>query len=102
MIIITIIIIGISFKTQVLYVVVFCTRYLDLFTNFVSIYNTVMKIFFISSAIYIVYLMKVKYQATWQPSLDTFKIEYLVVPSAVLALIFNHRFTVMEVSLTTR
>lgn len=88
---------GISFKTQVLYVVVFCTRYLDLFTNFVSIYNTVMKIFFISSAIYIVYLMKVKYQATWQPSLDTFKIEYLVVPSAVLALIFNHRFTVMEV-----
>jgi len=88
---------GISFKTQVLYVVVFCTRYLDLFTNFVSIYNTVMKIFFISSAIYIVYLMKVKYQATWQPSLDTFKIEYLVVPSAVLALIFNHKFTIMEV-----
>jgi len=88
---------GISFKTQVLYVVVFCTRYLDIFTNFVSLYNTIMKIFFISSAIYIVYLMKVKYQATWQPSLDTFKVEYLVIPSAVLALIINHKFTIMEV-----
>ncbi|ORX88009.1 ER lumen protein retaining receptor [Anaeromyces robustus] len=88
---------GISFKTQLLYVVVFCTRYLDIFTNFVSLYNTIMKIFFISTAIYIVYLMKFKYQATWQPSLDTFKIEFLVIPAAILALIFNHKFTFMEI-----
>ncbi|ORX45137.1 ER lumen protein retaining receptor [Piromyces finnis] len=88
---------GISFKTQVLYVVVFLTRYLDLFTNFVSVYNTIMKIFFISSSIYIVYLMKFKLQATWQASLDTFKIEYLVIPSAILALIINHKFTIMEI-----
>ncbi|OUM70231.1 hypothetical protein PIROE2DRAFT_65753 [Piromyces sp. E2] len=88
---------GISFKTQILYVVVFCTRYLDLFTRFVSIYNTVMKIFFISSSIYIVYLMKFKLQATWQPSLDIFKVEFLVIPSAILALIINHKFTITEV-----
>eukprot|EP00833_Pecoramyces_ruminatium_P012965 jgi/Orpsp1_1/1186997/evm.model.d7180000054732.1 len=88
---------GISFKSQVLYVVVFATRYLDIFTNFVSIYNTIMKIFFLSTSIYIVYLMKFKLQATWQPSLDTFRVEFLIVPSAVLALIINHRFTIMEV-----
>ncbi|KAL6590141.1 ER lumen protein retaining receptor [Neocallimastix californiae] len=88
---------GISFKSQVLYVVVFCTRYLDIFTNYVSIYNTVMKIFFLCSSIFIVYLMKFKLQATWQPSLDTFKVEFLIIPSAILALIFNHKFTILEI-----
>ena len=32
---------GISLKTQELYVMVFCARYLDLFWNFLSIYNWV-------------------------------------------------------------
>lgn len=55
--------IGISFKTQALYVVVFFARYLDLFTgDFVSIYNTIMKLFFIGSSCYILYLMKVQYK----------------------------------------
>ncbi|KAL2775599.1 ER lumen protein-retaining receptor 3 isoform b, partial [Daubentonia madagascariensis] len=35
---------GISGKSQILFALVFTTRYLDLFTNFISIYNTVMKI----------------------------------------------------------
>ncbi|MBW00727.1 ER lumen protein-retaining receptor 3, partial [Eschrichtius robustus] len=34
---------GISGKSQILFALVFTTRYLDLFTNFISIYNTVMK-----------------------------------------------------------
>ena len=36
---------GISLKTQILYFIVFVTRYLDIFTNFWSIYNTIMKVF---------------------------------------------------------
>ena len=56
-----------------------------------------MKIFFIATSFYIVYLMKFKFKATWEPSLDTFKIEYLIVPCAVLALIFNYEFSFMEV-----
>ena len=55
--------IGISFKTQALYVGVFLTRYLDLFFHYVSIYNSVMKLFFIGSSCYILYLMKVKYRS---------------------------------------
>ena len=56
--------IGLSLKTQILYVVVFVTRYLDLFTgDFVSIYNTVMKLFYIGSSCYIIYLMRVKYRS---------------------------------------
>ncbi|KAI8803409.1 ER lumen protein retaining receptor [Cladochytrium replicatum] len=89
---------GISFKTQALYAVVFCTRYLDLFTNFYSIYNSVMKLFFIGSAIYILYLMKIRFKATWDPNLDTLRVEFLLVPSAVLALFFNYGFKFMEIT----
>ena len=48
---------GISRKTQVLYLIVFLCRYLDLFTSFHSLYNTGMKILFISFTGIIVYLM---------------------------------------------
>ena len=54
---------GISFKTQALYVGVFLTRYLDLFYHFVSVYNSVMKLFFIGSSCYILYLMKIRYRS---------------------------------------
>lgn len=38
-------------------------RYLDLFTGaYVSLYNTLMKLFFIGSSAYIVFLMKVKFR----------------------------------------
>ena len=40
----------------------FIARYLDLFWDWVSLYNFVMKIFFIASSSYILYLMKVKYR----------------------------------------
>ena len=54
---------GISFKTQALYVAVFCTRYLDLLTfEFVSVYNVVMKLFFIASSVYILYLMRIRFR----------------------------------------
>lgn len=89
---------GISFKSQLLYTIVFLTRYLDLFTKFISVYNTVMKIFFIGSSVYILYLMKFKYKATYDANLDTFRIEYLLGASAVMGLAFPHKYTVMEVT----
>ncbi|KAH8918297.1 ER lumen protein retaining receptor 2 [Atractiella rhizophila] len=88
---------GISFKTQVLYVMVFLTRYLDLFTSYVSLYNTVMKLFFISSSAYICYLMREKYRPTQDPGIDTFKLEYLLGPCAILACFVNYEFTALEI-----
>jgi ER lumen protein retaining receptor len=41
---------------------VFLTRYIDLFYSYVSLYNTVMKIFFIASSCYILFLMKTKFR----------------------------------------
>ena len=54
---------GISLKTQVLYLVVFLTRYVDLVTGpHVSLYNSVMKLFFIGSTGYTLYLMRVRFR----------------------------------------
>lgn len=54
---------GISFKTQALYVAVFVTRYPDLFSRFISFYNSIMKLFFIVSSCYILYLMRYRFRS---------------------------------------
>ena len=50
---------GVSLLTQMLYFLVFSTRYLDLFwvAPWFSYWNTVLKIFYISSSVYVVYIM---------------------------------------------
>ena len=88
---------GISGKSQILFLIVFVTRYLDLVTNFVSLYNTSMKIFLISSAAATVYLMYFKFKATYDGNHDTFRIEFLLGPAALLAIVLNHEFSVMEI-----
>ncbi|POY71437.1 hypothetical protein BMF94_5750 [Rhodotorula taiwanensis] len=101
---------GISFKSQLVYLIVFltrqltrfthagCHRYLDLLTGpWISLYNIVMKIFFISSSAYLLYLIKGRYKPTQDPAIDTFRLEYILGPCAVLALIFNYKFTVLEI-----
>jgi ER lumen protein retaining receptor len=56
-----------------------------------------MKIFFIGSSCYILYLMKYRFRPTHDPSIDTFKVEYLIAPCFILGLIFNYEHTVREV-----
>ena len=89
---------GISGKSQVLFALVFTTRYLDIFTNFVSVYNSVMKVIFIVTAYGTLYLMFVKFKATYDSNHDTFRAEFLVIPAMGLALLVNHEFSAMEVS----
>ena len=79
--------------------VVFVTRYLDLL-EFISLYNTLFKIFFIVSSAYICYLMKFRFKATWDPALDTFRIDYLVGTAAILGLLFNEEFSITEASVS--
>ncbi|KAI9310615.1 er lumen protein retaining receptor, variant [Dichotomocladium elegans] len=88
---------GISFKTQLLYSVVFLTRYVDLVLRFVSVYNTCMKVYFIASSVYILYLMKIKYRATYDQRMDTFPYVYLVGAAAVLGVVFSYDYTPVEV-----
>ena len=42
--------------------------------------------------------MYIKFRATYDPNLDTFKVEYLLVPCCLLAFIFNRDINVLEVS----
>ncbi|UZJ51742.1 hypothetical protein CBS101457_001062 [Exobasidium rhododendri] len=91
---------GISFKTQLLYSVVFITRYLDIFVES-SFYRFIMKLFFIASSIYVLYLMRIKFRPTHDPAIDTIRLEYLLGPAALLALIFHYRdthFSFLEVT----
>jgi len=87
--------IGISLKAQELYLLVFLTRYLDLAFKFYSIYNTVMKLFYISASALIVYALRVRepwrssYATNTLPN-DSFKHWlYLALPCVALAMVCN-------------
>ncbi|XP_063711601.1 ER lumen protein-retaining receptor 2-like [Symsagittifera roscoffensis] len=88
---------GLSGKSQVLFLLVFVTRYLDLFTTFISAYNTCMKVFYIFASAATVYLIYFKFKATYDSNHDTFRPEFLVVPVAGLAVLVNHDFSLLEI-----
>ncbi|KAG8521392.1 ER lumen protein-retaining receptor 1 [Galemys pyrenaicus] len=89
--------IGISGKSQVLFAVVFTARYLDLFTNYISLYNTCMKVVYIACSFTTVWMIYSKFKATYDGNHDTFRVEFLVVPTAILAFLVNHDFTPLEI-----
>jgi len=82
---------GISLRTQELYAIVFCSRYVDLFWNFSSMYNWVLKVCFIGASVTIVYIIRfgAAQAATYEPDKDAFPIQYLIAPCAVAGLIMN-------------
>lgn len=90
---------GISLKTQELYVIVFLTRYLDIFTKYYSLYNTIMKLVFIGTSIAIVWYMRYHkvVKQTYNKDEDTFRHFFLVLPCFVLALLIHRAFTITEV-----
>jgi ER lumen protein retaining receptor len=56
-----------------------------------------MKIFYLVSSFGTVYLIYVKFKATYDRTHDTFRIEFLLIPSVILALVANHEFEILEV-----
>lgn len=55
---------GVSLITQALYCLVFVSRYLDLFSKGAILWNTVLKVFYILSSLYILFLMMRVYART--------------------------------------
>lgn len=92
---------GISGKSQVLFALVYTCRYLDLFTDFISLYNTIMKIIFIASSYATIYLIYHKFKTTYAKAQDTFRIEYLLGGVFVLALLIHesnpNRSVILEI-----
>ncbi|KAJ4795026.1 ER lumen protein-retaining receptor [Rhynchospora pubera] len=93
---------GISLKTQELYALVFATRYLDIFSHYYSLYNTVMKLIFLGSSFSIVWYMRRHkvVRRSYDKDQDTFRHHFLVLPCLVLALLINERFSFREVMWT--
>ncbi|KAJ8428508.1 hypothetical protein Cgig2_029961 [Carnegiea gigantea] len=93
---------GISLKTQELYAIVFATRYLDIFTDFISVYNTVMKLIYLSSSFSIVWYMRRHkiVRRSYDKDQDTFRHWFLVLPCLVMACLINEKFSFKEVMWT--
>ncbi|XP_078467073.1 ER lumen protein-retaining receptor 2 isoform X2 [Lampetra planeri] len=88
---------GISGKSQILFALVFTTRYLDLFTTFISIYNTSMKVVYMACAYATLWMIYHKFKATYDGNNDTFRVEFLVVPIGGLSVLVNHDFSLLEI-----
>lgn len=81
---------GISVRTHELFLLVFVTRYLDLFTTFYSLYNSVMKVSYIASTATIIYM--IRYQepicSTYDKAQDSFlHWKFAVLPCVIVAII---------------
>mmetsp|Transcript_38759 Transcript_38759/g.80496 ORF Transcript_38759/g.80496 Transcript_38759/m.80496 type:complete len:226 (-) Transcript_38759:933-1610(-) len=96
---------GISVRTHELYLLVFITRYLDLFTSFYSVYNTVMKILFLACTASIIYTIRFQepIKTTYDKAQDSFlHWKFAVAPCVVIALITHFlgsgfaKFDIME------
>ncbi len=94
---------GISRKTQEMYLLVFISRYLDLFSfskyDFLHLYNFIMKTVYISASAIIVYYFRFKqpWRASYKANEDSFRyVEFAILPCAVLALFIHKAFTIRE------
>lgn len=88
---------GISGKSQLLFGITYLTRYLDLAVYFISAYNTAMKAVFILASMATCYMVFIKFKATYNKHQDSFRIEFLLIPTVLLALLVNHSFTPLEI-----
>lgn len=98
---------GISLKTQELYLLVFVSRYLDIFNfvkvDFLHIYNFVIKVWYLFGSGIVVYYMRFKnpWKSSYRSKEDSFRHWlFAVLPCAILALLFHSKFTVMEIMWT--
>jgi ER lumen protein retaining receptor len=56
-----------------------------------------MKIVFMAASFATLYLMYIKFKATYDRNHDTFRVEFLLIPVTALSLLLNHEFTPLEV-----
>jgi ER lumen protein retaining receptor len=83
--------VGLSLKTQIVYLIVFLTRYGFNILHFISVYNTAMKVFYIGSSLFMIYLMMSPLKASYDKEADSFVTWPLFPISLILAVIFfNH------------
>jgi ER lumen protein retaining receptor len=75
---------GVSLKTQLLQLITFVLRYLDLLYSPFHFWNTPLKLFYIASTAYTVYLVLAKYNRTYTADDDRFRVPLILIPCVVL------------------
>mmetsp|Transcript_68383 Transcript_68383/g.178023 ORF Transcript_68383/g.178023 Transcript_68383/m.178023 type:complete len:221 (-) Transcript_68383:283-945(-) len=96
--------VGVSCRMQEMYAMVFIFRYLDLFWSYISLYNTTMKLVFITTTVYLIYLMryKVPISQTYERSTDSFQYElYVLGPCFVIGLLCTEEYTIPDILWST-
>lgn len=86
-----------SGKSQILYLLVCLSRYLDVFTQYVSMYNTFGKVVYTILSGSAVWLMYMNFKETYQRSQDIFRLWLLLPIIFLIALIFNYELSFLEV-----
>jgi ER lumen protein retaining receptor len=79
-----------------MYALVFLTRYPDVLSRFISLYNTIMKIFYIVSAFYVLSLRWI-YPRSPESRMARQATAIILISAALISLVFNYSFTVYEV-----
>lgn len=94
-------VLGLSYRTQEIYLVVFMSRYSAyFFLPFAGYYISLMKLCYVTLTLAVVYYMRHKtpYLLTYNPQLDSFPHNYTIYPaSIVLTLLFHVTFTGHEI-----
>lgn len=84
---------GLSLKTQYIYLIVFLTRYTDLFflsvNSTLRLYNFLMKILFISTQAMIIFLIRMKYYYTYDKRSDSLPLFIFIVAGGVLSFLLK-------------
>ena len=82
---------GLSYKTQEIFLVVFITRYFDLFTGLKSMYLFLMKIIFIIITAYTMYLMKIKkpFNLSYDRESDSLPHYYIYLAALLMAVLIH-------------
>lgn len=61
-------------------------------------YDCSHQVIFLATSFATLYLMYVRFKATYDHNHDTFRIEFLLIPTVILSLLINHDYAPLEVS----
>jgi len=87
---------GFSRSTQILYFLVFVTRYLDLFEHSQATYLVVFKLTYIGTSAAALALFHY-FDSTYERRLDSANLTFILVPCAVAALLLTNQYALIEI-----
>jgi len=86
---------GLSQKTQLLYCIIYCTRYLDLLDHRQAAYLVIFKITFIFTSLIAISAFQ-RFLDTWEKQKDTVTITLFIIPCFVLSMFMTTEYTLLE------